>query len=99
LDASEVGRSTHDSAERIYLTHNRTLGNPADGWIARHLTYGLEILRQQESSGPTSSRQRSCLGSGVPTAYDNDIISVLTHVVDRPHYRDSLTASVCPAPD
>jgi hypothetical protein len=44
LNARQVSCSAHNAAQRIDFPHYRAFGNPADGWIAGHLSYRFEIL-------------------------------------------------------
>jgi hypothetical protein len=75
LDPRQVGGPSHDSAERIHLAHHGSFGNPANGWIARHLPDGLEILGQQEGVRASPGRERRGFGAGMAAAYDDDIVS------------------------
>jgi hypothetical protein len=56
LNAGSVSGSSHDSAQGIDLSDQRTLGNPANGGIAGHLADSLEILGKKESASPTAGR-------------------------------------------
>jgi hypothetical protein len=43
LDAGSVDDATHDAAQCIYLAHDVAFGDAADGGIARHLAYQIEV--------------------------------------------------------
>jgi hypothetical protein len=74
LDACEIGRATHDSAERVDLTNHRPLCNPTDGRVAGHLAYSLEVLGKQEGSRAATSSEHCSLAAGVASTNHNNII-------------------------
>ena len=53
------------SAKRVHFAHHRAFRDPADRGIARHLTDGLEILREEERSRAGAGGQRRGLRTGV----------------------------------
>jgi hypothetical protein len=73
LEHGEIRSSAHYSAERIHLAYDRSLCNPADCRVARHLADRLECA----SDEPYSSAQASCadrgFSSGVTGPDDNYI--------------------------
>jgi len=78
LNPSPIGRATHDAAECVHFAHDGTLGNPADGRIARHLANGLEVLGDEQRARAESSGKRRRFCSGVATA-DHDYIEAFRH--------------------
>jgi hypothetical protein len=78
LQPSSVGGSSHDPAQRVDLAYDGALGDPADRGIARHLSDGLEILRDQEGRCAGARGERRGFGSGVPSSDHDDMVS-LTH--------------------
>jgi hypothetical protein len=78
LNSGNIRGPAHDASERIDLSHNRTLGNSADGRIAGHLTNCFEILSQQKGLGAAARGQGSGFGSCV-TATDDDDVEAAGH--------------------
>src|SRR6185436_18897427 len=76
LNAGSVGSSSHNAAQGIDLTHHGTLGNPANGRIAGHLSDGLEILGEKEGARPAARGQCGGLGSCVAASDHHDIVMV-----------------------
>ena len=71
LDAGAIRGARHRATERVDLSHQMSLADPADGRIAAHRAEGLDALRQQQGvRAHTRSRQRG-FGAGVATA-DHD---------------------------
>ena len=68
LDGGGIGNEPHLSAQGIYLAHNLSFGNAANGRIARHLGNLVHVHGHQTGAGPHVSRGRSRLASGVSTA-------------------------------
>ncbi len=46
LNGRRIGIQSHDSAQGIDLTDHVAFPQPADGWIAGHLTECVEILAE-----------------------------------------------------
>jgi hypothetical protein len=80
VDRGAVGGPAHHSPKSIDLTYHRAFGYPADGRIARHLTYCLEILSQQEGSRTAAGSKRGGLSASMTTTNHNYI--VLVHRMD-----------------
>jgi len=78
LNSSPVGRPTHHPSQRVDFADDSALGNPTDRRVAGHLSYGLEVLGQQESSSSPPSGEGGCFGTGVAAADYDDVI--LVHV-------------------
>ena len=76
LDSREVGRPSHDATKRVYLAHDRALGDPADRRIALNLTDGFQILGEQQGSRAGASGESGRLHTSVAAADDDDIVPV-----------------------
>jgi hypothetical protein len=50
-----------------------SLANAADGGIARHLTEGLDAVREQERLGAHACGDEGSLGAGVPATHYDDV--------------------------
>jgi hypothetical protein len=48
LDPGVIGSARHYAPKRIDLLDEMTLADPANGGVARHLSQGVEVVRQQE---------------------------------------------------
>ncbi len=50
LERREIGRASHDAAERVDLAHHGALGDAANGRIARHLPDRLKRARHERGT-------------------------------------------------
>ena len=100
LDPGFVRRDGHRAAQRVDLLDEMTLADASDRRVARHLTQGLDVMREQERSAAHPRAGERRLGPGVATADDDnfvtrseshDFIDVLLH--DR-HVGRSCAGSV-----
>jgi hypothetical protein len=73
LDTATICRMGHGAAERIDLFDQVPLADATDGRVAAHLTYGLNIMSQQKGARTHARSRKSGLGSGMATAYDDDV--------------------------
>jgi hypothetical protein len=84
LEHSEIGSSSHYSAEGVYLAYDGSLRNSADRWVARHLADRFE----RTSDEPYSRTQTSCcdrgFSSGV-TGPDDDNIELGLEILRLGH--------------
>ena len=78
LDSCEIRRPTHNTSKGVYFSHYRPLGYPAYRGIAGHLTYGFEVLSEQECFGAEPSGECCRFSPGVTTT-DNDDVERLGH--------------------
>ena len=81
LDAGEIGCPSHDSTERVYFARDGSLGDSADGGIARHLPDSLEPLSKQKGSSAAPSSESCSLSASMPST-DDDYVVPIVH--DRP---------------
>jgi hypothetical protein len=73
LDHREISSSPHDSSQRVDFAHDRSFGNTANSWIARHLTDRLQRTRDQSDSSAKARRRDRRLCSRVAGAYDYNV--------------------------
>ena len=73
LECREIGRARHDSAQRVDLARDGTLGDSTDRRIARHLADRLERARDQSYTRAKSRRRYGRFSAGVAGAHDNDV--------------------------
>ena len=94
LNAGTIGGLGHRPAEGINFFDQMTFANAANGRITAHLSERFDALRQQQGlHAHTRSRQR-CLGSGMASAYNNDLKLIwITHGCP-PRRAASLTKSL-----
>jgi len=72
LEGGEVSGAPHDSAKGIDLSNDSSLGNAANGGVARHLTYGLERACDQTNASAQTCGSDRRFGTGVTsTNYQN----------------------------
>ena len=91
MDGCRVGDLRHQSAERVYLSDDLSLGYAAYGRVARELCYRVERDSDKESSG-TESRARGCrLASGMSGSNNNNIEFVVLHMGNDSGFCDYLT--------
>jgi hypothetical protein len=75
LDAGSVGGDTHQAIQRVYLSHELSLADATDSWIAGHGADRIGTHRHQGGLRTDAGGRRSGFASGVPAA-DNDNIIV-----------------------
>ena len=73
LDAGAVDGASHEAVQGVDLAHQLSLGQAADGRVARHLADGLEAMGQKDGAPPHAGRRRRRLAAGVATADDDDV--------------------------
>jgi hypothetical protein len=71
-----VRGSPHDAAQCIDFPHDSAFRNPTYGGIARHLSYGFEILSKEEGSGSAPSGKSRGLRPGMAAADHYHIITI-----------------------
>jgi|SRR6476646_6816915 len=72
LNHGEICRPSHYSTQRVNLSNDSAFGNPADCWIARHLSDGLKGTCDKANSSAQTRRSHRSLGSSVAsTDYDD----------------------------
>ena len=74
LDAGGIGDPPHQAVERVDLTYQMALAQPADGGIARHDADGLALHRHQRSCRTGPGRGGRGLAAGMAAADDDDIV-------------------------
>jgi hypothetical protein len=77
LDSRAIDRLAHQSTEGIDLSDDLSLGNPADGRVATHLSDRIEIPCKECYACAEPSGRSSSLGPGMPGADDDHVIFVL----------------------
>src|SRR5689334_1355830 len=92
LDACLVGSDGHRAAERVNFLHQVALADPADRWVARHLTQGLDAMGQQKRALRHSRGGERGFSTGMAAADNNDV-----EVVRKPHWGGEFYASVVEA--
>ena len=89
LKRREVGCSCHDPAEGVDLSHDRSLRDPPDRWIARHLADRLERARYDGDPCSDSCRSNRGLGTGM-TGSDDDNVQLRFEARGRGRHRGKL---------
>jgi hypothetical protein len=84
LKRRQIGGSAHDSTQRVDLANDRSLGDTADRWIARHLADRLERARDDRYARPSPRGCHTGLGSGVAGS-DNDDVERCLEILRRAH--------------
>src|SRR5690554_948893 len=74
LDARQVGSTCHCAAKGINFPHQMTFADSADSRVTRHLSQGLNIVRQQQSTHAHSGRSKSSFSACVATADHDHVI-------------------------
>ena len=77
LDTGAVDIDSHLAAECIDLLNHMAFADAADGWIAGHLTNGVEIHRQQQGFSAHTRCGESRFTAGVAAADDDDFVGFL----------------------
>ena len=73
LECRQIGRPSHEAAERIHLAHHRAFGDAADSRVARHLADGLERARHDRRAGASARGRDGGFRSRVARANDDDV--------------------------
>jgi len=73
LDAGPVGCAGHQAAERVDLLDQVALADAADGRVARHLSKGLDAVREEQGTASHARRGKGCLGAGMAATDDENV--------------------------
>ncbi len=73
LDAGLIRGQCHGPTEGVHLFDEVALADSADGRIARHLTKGLDVVREQQRLRTSTGCSQSRFGAGVAATDDDDI--------------------------
>ena len=73
LDAGAVGRPRHFAAQRVQFAHQMPLACAADGGIAGHIAYGVQIDGEANGLQTQTRGSQSRLNTGVSGADDGNI--------------------------
>ena len=73
MDRGGIGRSAHDAIERIDFANEMPLPQPANRWIAGHLTDAARVGRDQSHMRTTARSRRSSLRPGMAAAYNDHV--------------------------
>lgn len=73
LERGHVRGASHETAERVDLSNDRTFSHPANGWVAGHLPNALERARYEADGRTDTSGGDRCFGARVTSAHDNDV--------------------------
>ncbi len=76
LDAGGVGVDSHLAAERVDLAHHLSLGQSADGWVARHLADGVQVHGQEQRLASHARGSQRRLDAGMARPDDDDVIAL-----------------------
>ena len=74
LDPGRIGVQAHDTTESIDLPNHMSLGQPADGRVARHLADRIKVLRQHQRPTAKPGRGHRRLDTCVAAAHNKDLI-------------------------
>jgi hypothetical protein len=85
LDSGDIGRSAHNSIERVDLAHDVTFAQTADCRVARHLAESVEPMRHERRSGAHAIGRHRRLATGMPSTYHQNVEPVF-------HVKHSLLA-------
>jgi hypothetical protein len=73
LNSSEVGSSTHDSAERVDFPHDCSLRNSANRGVAGHLSNAFQCAGDEAVACAKAGSGYCGLGSGVAGSDDDNV--------------------------
>jgi hypothetical protein len=73
LNHREIGSPSHDSAERIDLADDCSLGDSTDCGIARHLADRFERTGNEPDPSSETSCRNGRFGTGMPSTNDYDV--------------------------
>jgi hypothetical protein len=76
LNPGGINCLTHQSTQRINLSHNLTLGNASDGRIAGHLPHRVEIGGQQSGAGTYPGSSGRCFGTRMSGSDHDDVVLI-----------------------
>ena len=74
LNRGAIGGAAHDPAERVDLTDDGALRDPADSGIAAHLPDCVEGGGQQKGVRAEAGGHGGCFGAGVAAADNDDVV-------------------------
>ncbi|PRZ49392.1 hypothetical protein CLV89_102134 [Tritonibacter scottomollicae] len=80
LDTCEVRDAAHYTVQRIDFSDEMSFSQATNCRIAGHDTNTITAERYHSSSGAHSCCSMGCFGSGMPAAYDDDIVMRMFHV-------------------
>ena len=80
LDAGAIGRLAHQAAERVDLLDEVSLGQTADGGVARHPADGVAQHRDHGHAGAAARADARRFSAGVAAADDDDVELRVMHV-------------------
>jgi hypothetical protein len=80
LDARCVGRLPHLPAKRIYLTHEMSLPQTADGGIARHQPYRIGVQSVEPNGQAHASATQRGFTAGMTGSHNHNVQFVALHV-------------------
>jgi hypothetical protein len=84
LEHGEIGSSSHYSAERVHLAHDRSFGNSTDRRVARHLPDRFERASDEPHSRAKASGCNCGFSSGM-TGPDDDYIELGLEILRLGH--------------
>ena len=79
VNARPVDALCHFAAEGVDLAHELPFRHPADGRVARHPRYGVEVDRGQQRPTPRTRARQSRLDPGMSAA-DHYDVKVAIHI-------------------
>ena len=77
MDAGIIGGARHHPPKRIDFLYQMPLADPPDRGITRHLTQGLDVVRQQQGAHARTRRRQCGLGTGMAATHHDDVKAVL----------------------
>lgn len=75
MDSRGVRVDCHSAAQRIYLSHDMTLGRTPYRRITRHLANRIEILREEKRRRANSRSCQRRFDSGVASPHNYNVVS------------------------
>ena len=82
LDGGGIGDDTHAAPESVDLAYYLSLGDAANGRVARHLRYLVHVHRNEARVGTETRSSVSRLATRM-TASDNDNIVKMFHILSN----------------
>jgi hypothetical protein len=73
VDSGVVNHATHQTIQRIHLSHQMTLAYSTDRRVARHLPDRVQTLSYEHSGGAGARGGGGGLAAGVAASDDNHI--------------------------
>jgi hypothetical protein len=80
LDSRAIGVDRHLATESIDLPDDLALGLPADGRVAAHLGYRVDVASQQEGGGSHAGGRERRLDAGMSGAANDYVITLIIGV-------------------